>query len=43
KYNARPTTVDGLHFDSKREALRYMELRVMQDGGAISSLTIHVV
>ncbi|MBV6343763.1 DUF1064 domain-containing protein [Candidatus Magnetobacterium casense] len=43
KYNAQPTTVDGLHFDSKREALRYMELKVMQDGGAISSLVIHPV
>ena len=38
KYHARKTTVDGLAFDSKREARRWLELRTMEAAGAIRDL-----
>lgn len=38
KYNAKKTSVDGLVFDSRREAKRYIELREMESGGEISDL-----
>lgn len=38
KYNARKTVVDGLVFDSRREAKRYVELREMERSGEISNL-----
>lgn len=38
KYNAKKTTLDGLVFDSKREARRYVELRAMERSGEISNL-----
>lgn len=31
KYNAKKTEVDGIVFDSKREAARYGELKMLQD------------
>ncbi len=40
KYNAIPTHVDGLRFASKREAKRYNELKLMQQGGEIVALEI---
>lgn len=38
KYNARKTEVDGITFDSRREALRYQELRLMVRAGLICEL-----
>lgn len=38
KFNARKTTVDGMVFDSKREAARYVELRDLERAGAIRDL-----
>lgn len=38
KYNAHKITVDGNKFDSKKEALRYEELKLLQRAGAISDL-----
>nr|DAZ39099.1 MAG TPA: Endonuclease [Caudoviricetes sp.] len=38
KFNAKKTTVDGLVFDSRREAKRYVELREMERSGEISNL-----
>lgn len=38
KYRARKTTVDGITFDSKREANRYLVLKGMEEDGAIEGL-----
>lgn len=38
KYHARKTTVDGITFDSKREADRYLVLKSMEEDGAIEDL-----
>lgn len=38
KYKAQRTTVDGITFDSKREALRFQELRLMERAGEIEAL-----
>lgn len=38
KYRARKTTVDGITFDSKREADRYLVLKSMEEDGAIEDL-----
>lgn len=38
KYHAKKITVDGIEFDSRREANRYSELLVMQRAGLISNL-----
>ena len=38
KYNARKITVDGIKFDSIREANRYSELLILQKAGIISDL-----
>lgn len=38
KYRAKKTVVDGITFDSAKEALRYSELRVMEKAGLISNL-----
>ena len=38
KYRAVKTEVDGITFDSKREAARYMELMLMQRAGEIKRL-----
>lgn len=40
KYGAVATTVDGIRFDSKREAARYSELKLLESQGAISNLTL---
>lgn len=42
KYNAKKITVDGLTFDSKKEAKRYKELRLLERAGAISELRTQV-
>jgi hypothetical protein len=38
KYGARKTVVDGITFDSKKEAARYQELRLMERAGLIRDL-----
>ena len=38
KYHARKTTVDGITFDSRREADRYLVLKGMEEEGAIEGL-----
>nr|UVM90685.1 MAG: protein of unknown function DUF1064 [Bacteriophage sp.] len=38
KYHARKTTVDGITFDSKREADRYTVLKGMEEDGVIEDL-----
>ena len=40
KYNAQPTEVDDLRFDSKAEARRYQQLQIMERTGEISELSI---
>jgi hypothetical protein len=38
KYRAVRTTVDGIRFDSKREASRYLELQMREKAGEIRDL-----
>jgi hypothetical protein len=38
KYHSKKVTVDGITFDSKREANRYRELLLLERAGAISHL-----
>lgn len=38
KYHAKKTCVDGITFDSKREADRYLVLKSMEEDGAIEDL-----
>lgn len=40
KYNNRKTVVDGITFDSCREANRYIELKTLQKAGFISNLKL---
>jgi len=40
KYHARKTTVDGITFDSRAEATRYTELKLLERAGEISSLVL---
>lgn len=40
KYNARKKEVDGVTFDSSREAARYVQLKAMQLAGQIACLTL---
>lgn len=40
KYNNVKTTIDGHTFDSRREAARYQELKLMEKAGAIGGLTL---
>lgn len=41
KYGNRKTVVDGITFDSKREAKRYGELKLLLQAGLIRDLSIH--
>lgn len=38
KYHARKETVDGITFDSRREAYRYLALKSMEEDGTIEDL-----
>lgn len=40
KYRAQKTEVDGILFDSKKEAKRYEELKLMQERGEIRDLVL---
>ena len=42
KYFSKKTEVDGIVFDSKKEALRYKELRMLEKAGMISDLQLQV-
>lgn len=41
KYRNEPKTADGFRFDSRKEARRYRELRLLQQAGEISRLEVH--
>lgn len=40
KYNSVKVQIDGITFDSKAEARRYAELKLLQDAGHISDLAL---
>lgn len=40
KYNAKKTVVDGIAFDSKKEAMRYKELKELERVGKIDRLDL---
>ena len=42
KYHARKTTIDGIQFDSAKEAKRYTKLRDMEMAGEIQGLRLQV-
>lgn len=42
KYGAVKTEIDGIAFDSKHEASRYRELRLLEQAGEISNLRLQV-
>lgn len=42
KYGAVKTEADGIMFDSKREASRYQELRLLEQAGEIANLRLQV-
>ena len=43
KYNAIKTVIDGIEFDSRLEAQRWCELRLLEKGGVINNLQRQVV
>lgn len=43
KYGSRKTEVDGYIFDSKMEAARYNDLKLLERSGEIKSLIVHPV
>lgn len=42
KYHAKKAVVDGIEFDSAKEAKRYVKLRDMQEAGRIHGLRLQV-
>ena len=40
KYNNKKTTIDGITFDSKRESVRYSELKLLERAGEIKGLEL---
>lgn len=40
KYNATKVTIDGITFDSRREAKRYQELKLLERAGEIRDLEL---
>ena len=42
KYGAIKTEIDGIMFDSKHEAKRYQELRLLEQAGEIENLRLQV-
>ena len=40
KYRNRKTTIDGIAFDSKAEARRYAELKLLERAGEIKDLEL---
>ena len=41
KYKAKKVTLDGIEFDSRKEAARYCDLKTMQQVGVIENLNCH--
>ena len=41
KYHAQPVEIDGIRFDSQKEARRYSELRLLERAGEIRDLQYH--
>ena len=41
KYRNEPIEINGIRFDSKKEAARYGELKLLERAGTIESLTVH--
>jgi len=41
KYGARGVREDGHYFDSRAEHRRYLQLKLLEQGGAISNLEVH--
>lgn len=42
KYHAKKTVLDGIQFDSTKEAKRYAKLRALEDAGKIQGLRLQV-
>lgn len=42
KYHAKKTVVDGIEFDSTKEANRYKELKILERAGKIKNLQMQV-
>lgn len=42
KYGAQKCVIDGIKFDSKKEAFRYAELKVLERSGVIENLRLQV-
>ena len=42
KYHNKKTIIDGIEFDSKKEANRYLELKLLQKANKISNLRLQV-
>ena len=42
KYGAKKTVVNGITFDSQKEARRYRELKLLEQAGAIKDLRMQV-
>jgi hypothetical protein len=42
KYNNTPTMIDGIRFDSKKEALYYGKYKILQKAGEITKIECHV-
>ena len=40
KYHAKKTTIDGITFDSRLEAERFQQLRLLEQAGEINNLTL---
>lgn len=40
KYNAKKVTIDGIKFDSTKEANRYRELKLLEKAGQIQNLEL---
>ena len=43
KYNAIKTELDGIVFDSRAEAMRYQDLKLLQASGTITDLAVHTL
>ncbi len=41
KYRAKKVKLDGITFDSKREAAVYAQLKLLQQAGKITALVVH--
>jgi len=41
KYRAKKVKLDGITFDSKREAAHYMDLRLLERAGKVNAIQVH--